>query len=156
MNETRCRAVRELLPELAAEALSRADAEAVEAHLTTCEACRSEMEIVRLLRLSRPSVPADLAPRIRGTVRFRRKVAAHPWWGVAAAAVAALAIGIGVVAQRAEMTQTSVPAYVAEPAQSDVWLANDGLVAGGPVLNGLSDQALEELLKEMGQWRTGT
>ncbi len=156
MNETSCASVKEVLPELVDGTLREADVAAVERHLVACADCRSELELVRLLRRSRPAVPSGLAPRIQGAVRLRRDALTRPWWGLAAAVIAALAVGIGVVAERDGRTQPSVPAYASESAESDVWVSGDGLVAGAPVLNGLSDQALQELLKEMGQWKTGT
>lgn len=156
MNGTSCASVKELLPGLADGTLAAADVAAVELHLAACSDCRSELELVRLLRGSRPTVPAGLAARIRGAVRFRHDAVSRPWWGLAAAVIAALAIGIGVVAERGGGTAAPVPAYASDAGQNDVWVSDDGLVAGAPVLNGLSDQALQQLLKEMGQWKTGT
>ncbi len=158
MNEIACDRVAGRLPEHVAGRLSPAESRALEHHLETCPECRAQAELLVLLRRSRPSVPAGLADRIRDTVGARRRAGTHhPWWALAAAAVAVLAIGVGVVAVRREPGPQPLPAYAADSGTgtSDVWLSDGGLVAGAPVLGGLSDQALEQLLKEMGQWKQG-
>jgi hypothetical protein len=80
---------------------------------------------------------------------LRRRSAARPGWGVAAAAIAAVALGIGVISDRAPATE-EVPAFVAGAEEVVLWPADDGLVAGAPALDDLSDEALLTLLDEMG------
>ena len=47
-------------------------------------------------------------------------------------------------------TAEEVPAYVAGAEEIVLWPADDGLVAGAPALDDLSDEALITLLEEMG------
>lgn len=155
MNEIHCDWVMDRLPVHVAGQLPSADADIVERHLRTCAECHAQMELLLLLRRSRPSAPAELADRIRASVRFRRSGSRRAGWGLGAAAVAVLAIGIGISAARSGKVHEAVPAYAADLGTSDIWLSDDGVVAGAPVLEGLSTQALEQLLKEMGQWKTG-
>lgn len=153
MNETQCDRVQERLPELAAGILPAGEADALRAHLDACDDCRDTWRLVTLLREGRPAAPADLASRIEGSVRFRRRSVSRPWWGLAAAAVAALALGIGVTADRG--ATPDVPAFVAGTDEATLWLSDDGLVAGAPTLGDLSDEALMTLLEEMGSGPSG-
>lgn len=152
MNENVCAWVAERLPEWAAGILSGPERDRLEVHLEACASCRADAELIRLLRAGRPRAPGGLAERIRAGVRFERNASSRPWWGVAAAAVAALAIGIGVTSSRGGSATVTVPAYaaVADTTESAIWLSDDGLVAGAPALDDLSDQALQQLLQEMG------
>jgi len=150
MNEIGCAWVGERLPEWAAHTLPAAETAALDAHLESCASCRADAEIVRLVRASRAPVPETLADRIGEGIPWRRSVASHPWWGLGAAAVAVLAIGIGVMSNRGGVADVTVPAYAAADTTGTIWLSDDGLIAGAPALDGLSDQALEELLREMG------
>jgi hypothetical protein len=42
-----------------------------------------------------------------------------------------------------------LPGFAYEAEESDLWLSGDGLVAGTPALDELSDEALTELLEDM-------
>ena len=72
----------------------------------------------------------------------------RPWWGLTAAAVAALALGIGMSSEQSQPV-VEVPGFAYEAEEGDVWLSEDGLVAGGPMFDGLSDEALVALLDEI-------
>jgi predicted anti-sigma-YlaC factor YlaD len=152
MNENVCASVAERLPEWAAGILPAQERDRLEAHLEACGSCRAEAELVRLLREGRPRAPDGLAERIRAGIRYERNALSRPWWGVAAAAVATLAVGIGVMSSRGGSTTVTVPAYAAtaDTTETSMWLSDDGLIAGAPALDELSDQALEQLLQEMG------
>ena len=65
-------------------------------------------------------------------------------WGMAV-----LALGIGVLGNR-EVPPAAVPVYAADAGQSELWLSDDGLVAGAPTFDALTDEALEQLLEELG------
>lgn len=153
MNETRCDLVQERLPDLAAGILSQEEGAALRAHVDGCAECREVGTLVALLREGRARAPSDLASRIEGSVRTRRRSVARPWWGLAAAAVAALALGIGVTSERGGAPE--VPAFVAGAEDAALWLADDGMVAGAPTLADLSDEALMTLLEEMGAGPSG-
>jgi hypothetical protein len=48
-----------------------------------------------------------------------------------------------------------VPAFVSEAEEGEIWLSDDGLVAGAPAFDDLSDEALLELLDELSSTSTG-
>ena len=155
MNEpnTECGAIRELIPDLAAARLPAAAAARVESHLAGCAGCRAELDVVRLLYGSKADAPAGLLDRIVGATHARRP--SRTWWGVSAAAIAALALGIGIVSDDASPPAGEVPAFVREAEEGEIWLSDDGLVAGAPALDDLSDEALLELLDELTNVSTG-
>jgi predicted anti-sigma-YlaC factor YlaD len=149
MNDIGCERARELIPLLSAGALQSPDRTSVEAHLGRCSECRQEAELARLLFATRPTPPPDMAERITAAVRQQGRAVRRPWWGLSAAAVAVLALGIGVLSNR-EVVPISVPVYAADAGQSELWLSDDGLIAGAPSFEALSDEALEQLLNELG------
>lgn len=153
MNELRCDTVQDRIPDLVAGLLSKGESEKVRAHVRGCPECRETLAVVTLLREGRGVAPAGLADRIQGSVRSRRSTVTRPWWGVAAAAVAALALGIG-VASDANRT-VEVPAFVAEASGASPWLTDDGVIAGAPTLGDLTEEALLTLLDEMGAGPSG-
>jgi predicted anti-sigma-YlaC factor YlaD len=159
MNEAHCEMARERLADLVGGRLAPAEAALVQAHLDTCAECADEAALVRLLFSARPAAPADLARRIEGSASVRRRHAYHPWWGLAAASVAAVALGIGVVSKDTPLVEVAgeveVPGIVVGVEETSLWVADDGLVAGAPALEALSDEALLQLLEEMGTESTG-
>jgi len=148
MNEYECGAIRELIPDFVSSHLASDDLEAVEAHVTSCPDCGAELELAQMILASRPRVPDGLLARVTAAVAADRRSSSRPWWGISAAAVAALALGIGLSSQRAP-APLEVPGYAYEAEEGDVWLSDDGLVAGGPLIDGLSDDALVALLDEI-------
>lgn len=154
MTNPRCEQARDSIPDFVAGRLASAEAAVVQTHLDGCDECRAEAELVDLLFTTRPAVPDGLVDRIGSHVRFRRRAVSRPWWGVAAAAVAAVALGIGVTS-RSGPADEEVPAYVAELEGLSPWVSDDGLIAGAPALDGLSDEALQTLLDEMGAGGSG-
>ncbi len=149
MNDIGCETARELIPLLAVHGLDDSDREAVDAHLADCGECRDEAELTALLFATRASPPEGLAESITSSIRFQRRDVRRPWWGLSAAAVAVLALGIGVVGSE-EPAAMTIPAYAADAGQGGVWLSDDGFIAGAPSLDGLTDEALEQLLDEFG------
>lgn len=151
MNETTCADVREQIPLFEAGTIGREERSVVEAHIASCAECRAELELVQALHRARPVAPTDLADRVIGAVRSPQPVIrrARPWWGLSAAAVAALALGIGVASDRVGSEVLQAPDFATELEEEDLWLSGDGLVAGAPALEGLSDAALAELLEEL-------
>jgi hypothetical protein len=149
MIETECGWVRDSIPDFARSMLPFEGAARVERHVAVCSECRSELELVQVLLASRPSVPAGLLHRIeRGAVADRR-APTRTWWGVSAAAIAALALDIGIGSDSAPTTTGDVPGFAYEAEEGDIWLSDDGLLAGAPALGDLSDEALLELLDEL-------
>jgi len=152
-NTPHCGDVRELIPDLVAGRLPAAEAARVNGHVKTCTDCRAELDLVRLLHATRAEVPAGLLDRITRASIARRP--ARTWWGISAAAIAALALGIGIVSDDASAPGAEVPVFVREAEEGEIWLSDDGLVAGAPALDDLSDEALLELLDELTNVSTG-
>ncbi|MDH3270507.1 MAG: hypothetical protein OEN56_04200 [Gemmatimonadota bacterium] len=149
MSTMDCAGIREMIPEVASGRAGQAGAASVEAHAGSCEGCRAELALARLVYQSRPQAPAELADRIISTMRRDRRRLQRPWWGISAAAVAALALGIGITARPAADTLDLLDVEVALEDETELWLSDDGVLAGAPVFDALSDEALAELLDEL-------
>ena len=152
MSDQLCEMVRERIPDFIAGRLSEEETAQVEAHLPSCGECAAEAELVGLLYQARSEPPEGLASRIQGAARLRGSrggAGARPWWGLAAAAVAALALGIGVMTDRGSGLGLEIPAYMATAEDVGLWASDDGLIAGAPALEDLSEDALLTLLEEM-------
>ena len=149
MSDVTCATARELIPDLIAGRLATGSLLEVEGHLDQCSECRAELELVRSLYVSRREPPTDLPDRIIAAGR-RRVVDRRPWWGLTAAAIAALAVGIGITSEaNTRGDDLEVPGYAYEVEEGALWLSDDGLLAGAPSLDVLSDEALEALLDEL-------
>jgi predicted anti-sigma-YlaC factor YlaD len=144
-----CEMARERIPDWVGGRLAPSDSAEVSFHADGCDDCRAEAELVALLSTGRPNVPAGLADDLRAAVRYRRSSVARPWWGALAAGVAALALGIG-VSSGDGMGEVEIPAFAASTEEAELWLSDDGLIAGAPALEDLSDEALLTLLEELG------
>lgn len=155
MPDMDCGRTREMIPDVAAGRAAPTLASEVERHTASCEECASELALVRLLLERPPAVPDGLARRVMSAVRQKDRAARRPAWGLAAAAIAAVAIGIGTGSRSPAELLEPVPEWVVESSEEGVWIGDDGLVAGAPVLlEELSDEALEQLLAELadGSW----
>lgn len=151
MSDERCAEVRLALPEWVRAGGDGHSTAELARHVAECAGCSAEAELLRLLVVGRPVVPEGLTERIRASVAAPARGAPagrRPWWGLAAAAVAAVALGVGTLSDR-EGVPAEVPAYVTELAGNDPWLSGDGEIAGAPALDDLSDAALEALLEEL-------
>lgn len=173
-----CQDVNDLLPELALGELPLEDRRAVERHLERCAACAETRTTVEALYASRPDVPAGLETRIRAAVRAEFEAsenAAHdgvlrleprrrgplaglgsvrvPGWALGAAALLVLAVGTPVLVDRMAETPQATDGEALAMAERtltpSVWTSDDGLIAGEPTLDGLSDEALLALLEEL-------
>ena len=143
-----CGHIREWIPDVAAGRASDDAARTVEAHAAGCGDCRAELALARALFDTRPRIPGDAAGPVLGALRRDRSASRRSSWGLAAAAVAALALGIGI------SSGPGVPAgngddVLDEVAEEELWLSDDGVVAGAPMIETLSDEALEQLLDEL-------
>ena len=149
MNGMGCEEARTLLPLRLRAEVPAGQAEALASHLSACDACAVEAELAESLFRARPAAPEGLSARIQDAVARDRagRVRTRPWWGLAAAAVAAVALGIGVGSDGAHVAD--VPIYAAEAGVGEAWMTGDGDVAGSPLLDELSDDALEALLEEL-------
>jgi len=172
-----CERMRDLLPDWRAGRLDPTRVGEVERHLETCESCKDEVSLIDALLSARPAPPPDLAQRIQARVRGEMAVSrdgvvplhsgshrsrSHrtfsslprltrwtPAWALSAAAVAALALGLGVFGgpETPEIDQDAIVVASQEPLP-EAWLWDDGMVAGGPVFDDLTDEELEALIKE--------
>ncbi len=149
MSNTKCETVREWIPDYVSGRPDGLDVALLESHLKACDECSAEVGLARLIFESPVDAPDGLARRVREAVRYDRASDSRPWWGVSAAAVAALALGIGISSDNPAQIEISVPAYAYESEAGDLWLSDDGLIAGAPVLDGLTDEALLQLLDEL-------
>lgn len=147
MNTTNCEHVRELIPDMAAGRVDPGDT-GIDEHLAACVECREELDLARMLWGGREVAPPGLAGAVIMAVRRDRRAPNRSWWGLSAAAVAALAIGIG-ISSDAGVVLTATPEYATELEEGELWLSDDGLLAGAPALDDLSDEALEALLDEL-------
>lgn len=148
-----CAAVRDQLPVQLSRAFSGPSGTAeseVRAHLEGCAGCRAEAAFLERLRVARPEPPASLAPNVLDRLDAARRDARRPVrvaWGLSAAAVVVLALGVGVL-WTGDSAQESVWSLALDH-PSAVWHDDDWVVAGEPVLEALSDDALRTLLREM-------
>ena len=84
--------------------------------------------------------------RVIPLIRRPRRV---PAWVLSAAAVLILALGSNYVWNQRAQDDVQDPIEVAsQDPLPEAWLWDDGVVAGAPVFDGLSDDDLEALLKE--------
>lgn len=156
MSQVDCATVRELIPDVASGRPGTDDRGVVDTHAAGCEECREELALARLLFESRPVASPRLAARVIEAVRSDRRMGRRPWWGISAAAVAALALGIGITSEPAADGPAELgPDVTVELEEGELWLSDDGLLAGAPVFDGLSDEALAELLEELISTPTG-
>lgn len=166
---TRCDQIQDRLPEHIGGRLDDAEGAQVRTHLEACDDCRAALEIVELLAAAPPRpVPTGLEARLQAAVRREvverrpQPVAARadlrrprmPRWALAAAAGLALAVATPVLVERMGPVSTDavdeaeVTAMLTETLPSP-WFNDEGTVAGAPVLDDLSDDALLQLLEEM-------
>jgi anti-sigma factor RsiW len=176
MTHRDCETVRDLLPGIISGSLPPEEAAAVEDHLNSCQDCREELEVVTSVReglASDMAVPAGLEATIQARVReemgrparaktqepegrgrrVRPAFGRRPWaraWVLSAAAVGILALGTSLLWNGGG---PAVDPDLLEVASQDLppeaWLWDDGMIAGAPVFDGLSEEELESLLEEL-------
>lgn len=153
MNTT-CESIRDQLPDLAAGRLAPGEGAAAESHLEGCADCQEEFRMLALLAQAPPPVPGDLEAKIRGAAAGGVSPVAAPgrgrrWfgptWGLAAAAVMALLLGRTLV----DTGDDGSGELLLAGGDLPVLLEDDGVVAGAPMLDGLSEEDLLALLDEM-------
>lgn len=150
MSSMDCATARVTIPDVVGHRATAEEVAAVEAHAATCDDCAEEMRLAASLYEGRPRLPVDLSDRVIATLRTKRRSAVRPWWGLSAAAVAALALGIGITSQPAtDDALDAADAVAIESEEGELWLSDDGVLAGAPVLEVLSDDALAQLLEEL-------
>jgi len=163
-----CPEVNDLLPEYVLGDLPMRSRRDIAAHLEACTACAETLATGRALMDSRPPAPVGLEARVREAVHAEvdgaeaeakvlrlepRGRRALPTWMLGAAALLLLAVGTPVLMNR--MGEAPAPYDDAAVALAErtwapsMWASDDGLIAGDPTLEGLTDEALEALLAEL-------
>jgi anti-sigma factor RsiW len=155
---------RDALPDVASGRADAATRTRVLDHVESCAGCAAELRLLGGLYAGRPVLPDRLAERITGAVRAdlpgagrtaRRSARRSarfviPAWALAAAALAGVAIGIPSLVERMGVTAPGSGAGLdALEAVGGLWISEDPMVAGAPVLESLTDEELARLLEEM-------
>jgi anti-sigma factor RsiW len=162
-----CQDVNDLLPDFAVGDLPLDERRGVERHLESCEACADTRDTVEALHASRPELPVGLEARVRAAARAEfeavaddgvlrlepRRRSGVPSWALGAAALLVLAVGtplmVDRVAESPSAAEDEVLALAERTLTPSVWASDDGLIAGEPALDGLSDEELLALLEEL-------
>lgn len=148
MNEVTCDVVRDCLPEYASGILPEMERRRIEHHLRTCRECAAELSLVERIGASVPDPPGDLLERVQRAVE-RGRGRGRPAWVVPIAAAFALAAGTGILWLRASEPVGPSSDLVSAEALPSLWPSGDGTVAGVPLLEELSVEALTQLLAEL-------
>ncbi len=144
---TGCAEVRDFLPLIS----EREVPSEVGAHLDGCAECSAEAEFVSRVASLRPDPPASILPSVLARAARRPPLGGsrrrNVSWGLSAAAVVVLALGVGVLwDSQPEADSVWTLALDPEPA---TWYGDEWMVAGGPVPEALTDDVLSALLEEM-------
>jgi anti-sigma factor RsiW len=162
MTRIECADVKDLLPELIRGELEDGDLAVVTTHVSSCESCSEEVEFLERIRGAAFSPPASLASEIKSAVAsemesdagFKYRTTRFVRWGLPAAATVVLALGTGVLWQRAQTLPVVGPLgqdpFAAVWPSDDADLAGVPIVAGVPMLSELTDEELVLLLEELG------
>ena len=154
MSPNACAELGDRLPDWVAGRLAPGEGEGVAAHVRSCAECAAQAALLRGLFEGRPPAPPGLAERIVGALgsgeiagATRRPRRVWPVWATSAAAVLVLAVGSLLLGD----DRAGEPDRLGQVAVDDAgaWIADDGIVAGAPLLDELSDQTLAALLEEM-------
>lgn len=143
-----CDSIRDDLPHYAAAVLESDRMRTVERHLQECADCRAEHELLVVLRTPLQA-PAGLEARVRHAVAAaparRRRIHGR---AVLAAGIAAAAV-TGTLLVTRDTDDPVVAATGVDPVGLGWATRTDPLLHGGPGLEQLSDEELEQLLEEM-------
>lgn len=170
-----CDEIRELFPGQLHGSLDPAEEERLTAHLSVCPACREEAGLLRAIHAGRPQPPGELEARIQSRLReelgsvglrgaasegtrirqrFRLLPSTPAWvpsWALSAAAVLLLSLAVGVIWKPWSTGEDQDLLQVAaQDPLPEAWLWDDGMVAGAPVFDELSEDELRALLEEFG------
>lgn len=148
MNTNGCDRAKDLLAHWVREELGAEDRRFVEEHVPACEECRAEVSLLRVLLAGAPIPPDQLLARVQATMAatpLRQRVWVSP--RLAAAAVLVLALGTSLLWRQ---SAGYVDGGLAEEPLALTWPTDDGFIAGVAMLDDLSDEALAELLEELG------
>ena len=157
MTNIGCAEVKDLLPGWTGHELEESDRAVVAAHVSSCESCTEEVELIRRIQVAAFSTPASLASEIKSAVAAEiesdagvedGRVRHFFGWRLSAAASVVLALGTGVIWQRMQALPEVGP--LGQDPFAVVWPSDDEDVAGVPMLEDLSDEDLALLLEDLG------
>ncbi len=175
MTHGRCDEIRDALPDWLHRSLDPIRAAAVQEHLAVCSGCREEADLLEAILHAAPVPPERLEAEIQARLRremasgtespTRRGSGAHGpgvvplhrgtrtgrgWW-LSAAALILVSLGVGILSRTAPQGTERDPVQVAaQDPPPEAWLWDDGMVAGAPVFDELSDEELQALIEEFG------
>lgn len=164
-----CAEIRDRIPEFVAGEIDEAGARRIQDHLEKCEPCTEELELVGDLALTRTEIPAGFEAHLLDVVRTaaaddserraaivplasrRARRFQAPTWALGAAAVLALAVGTPLLMDRMQDARgdTMAGELTEDVPIVSLWSSDDGLMAGAPMLDDLSDEELLALLDGM-------
>ena len=154
---TTCQELADRLPDWIAGRLSDGDSVLVKDHVSGCEDCSAQAELLAELFRARPVAPTGMAQRIASAAigqvlpeAATERAWIRPAWVLSAAAVLVLVVGTTLLVR--DPPSMDIVGALGEVSleESQVWIADDGAVAGAPVLDDLSDEALATLIEELG------
>ena len=157
MTKIGCAEVKDRLPEWVRHELAEGDRADVGAHVSSCESCAQEVELLRRIQAAAFSTPASLAHEIKSALAEEIELTANKsysrtWhferWHLPVAATVVLALGTGLIWQRMQALPEVGP--LGQDPFAVIWPSDDLDVAGVPMLADLSDEDLAILLEELG------
>ena len=157
MTKIGCADVKDLLPEWIRRELPEGDRAVVTAHVSSCESCSEEVELLRRIQAAAFSTPPSLASEIKSAVAAEiesdavveyGRAGRFAGWRLPAAASVVLALGTALIWQRTQALPEVGP--LGQDPFTVVWPSDDADVAGVPMLADLSDEELALLLEELG------
>jgi len=146
-----CPEARDLIPLSWTGGISPREKAALERHLEECPECASESSFVSRIASACPVPPPDLsrkvAARLAGGADRGRSFPSRSavLWGLPAAAVMILGLGIGLVWSSGENGTGELITSSFLDSQDEMEV-DDWIVAGAPVLDALSDEVLVSLM----------
>ena len=159
MNPMTCPEIADRLPDWASGRLADAESVIVAEHLGGCEDCSAQASVLGTLFVARPEAPAGLAERIARAGRVQahavpragvKRAWRRPSWALPAAAVLVFAVGTTILFRASQLIEVASALGEVPVEESQIWIADDGAVAGAPVLDDLSDEELRALVEELG------
>ncbi|HCR04540.1 MAG TPA: hypothetical protein DIU18_05090 [Gemmatimonadetes bacterium] len=159
MNPMTCPEIADRLPDWASDRLADTESALVAEHLDGCEDCSAQASVLGTLFVARPEAPAGMAENIaraggvqaHSVTRERvRPSWRRPAWALPSAAVLVFAVGTTIIFRDSQTIEVASAIGEVPVEESQIWIANDGAVAGAPVLDDLSDEELRALVEELG------
>ena len=157
MMGTTCQELADRLPDWIAGRLSDGDSVLVKDHVSGCEDCSAQADLLAELFSARPEAPTGMGERIASAASVQvlpkaetETAGSRPAWVLSAAAVLVLAVGTTLLMRAPPSMDIAGALGEVSLEESQVWIADDGAVAEAPVLDDLSDEALATLIEELG------